>query len=144
MFCFIFGNQAVMLMLQLGYRYSIWLDSKLRLDSDPLLILEYFLWQGKHEYAISNHYDRHCVWEEVEQNKCLNKFNHTIIDQQFQFYQEDGLTQFNESDPHRLLPSCEWNCFPSLCFSTLNAIPCSLGVRVIGQWTNIRTSFYFS
>jgi hypothetical protein len=86
-------------------RYSIWLDSKLRLDSDPLLILEYFLWRGKHEYAISNHYDRHCVWEEVEQNKCLNKFNHTIIDQQFQFYQEDGLTQFNESDPHRLLPS---------------------------------------
>jgi hypothetical protein len=69
------------------------------------LILEYFLWRGKHEYAISNHYDRHCVWEEVAQNKRLNKFNHTIIDQQFQFYQEDGLTRFNESDPHRLLPS---------------------------------------
>jgi hypothetical protein len=78
------------------------------------LILEYFLWRGKHEYAISNHYDRHCVWEEVAQNKRLNKFNHTIIDQQFQFYQEDGLTRFNESDPHRLLPSREWDCSPFL------------------------------
>lgn len=89
----------------LCYRYSIWLDSKLRLQSDPLLILEYFLWRGKQEYAISNHYDRHCVWEEVAQNKRLNKFNHSVIDEQFHFYQRDGLTRFNGSDPHRLLPS---------------------------------------
>ncbi|KAI3932916.1 hypothetical protein MKW92_030836 [Papaver armeniacum] len=86
-------------------RYSIWLDSKLRLQSDPLLILEYFLWRKGHEYAISNHYDRHCVWEEVAQNKKLNKFNHTIIDQQFAFYQNDGLIRFNFSDPRKLLPS---------------------------------------
>lgn len=86
-------------------RYSIWLDSKLRLQSDPLLILEYFLWRRRFEYAISNHYDRHCVWEEVMQNKRLNKFNHTIIDEQFAFYQSDGLTRFNASDPNKLLPS---------------------------------------
>ncbi|BBN00254.1 protein MpEMB2756 [Marchantia polymorpha subsp. ruderalis] len=86
-------------------RYSVWLDSKLRLQSDPLLILEYFLWRGHHEYAISNHYDRHCVWEEVEQNKKLNKFNHSVIDQQFAFYQADGLIRFNASDPEKLLPS---------------------------------------
>lgn len=86
-------------------RYSIWLDSKLRLQSDPLLILEYFLWRKGHEYAISNHYDRHCVWEEVAQNKKLNKYNHTIIDQQFAFYQADGLKKFNASDPQKLLPS---------------------------------------
>ena len=89
----------------LDVRYSIWLDSKLRLHADPLLILEHFLWKGKHEYAISNHYDRHCVWEEVAQNKKLNKFNHTIIDEQFHFYQHDGLPRFNATDPHRLLPS---------------------------------------
>lgn len=88
-------------------RYSIWLDSKLRLHADPLLILERFLWRGKHEYAISNHYDRHCVWEEVAQNKRLNKFNHTVIDDQFQFYQREGLTRFNRSDPNRYLPSRE-------------------------------------
>ncbi|XP_058087890.1 uncharacterized protein LOC131234911 [Magnolia sinica] len=86
-------------------RYSIWLDSKLRLQSDPLLILEYFLWRHGYEYAISNHYDRHCVWEEVARNKKLNKFNHTIIDQQFAFYHADGLKKFNPSDPDKLLPS---------------------------------------
>ncbi|KAK6939771.1 Protein of unknown function DUF616 [Dillenia turbinata] len=86
-------------------RYSIWLDSKLRLQLDPLLILEYFLWRKGHEYAISNHYDRHCVWEEVAQNKKLNKYNHTVIDQQFAFYQADGLKRFDASDPNKLLPS---------------------------------------
>ncbi|KAK1288392.1 hypothetical protein QJS10_CPB19g00117 [Acorus calamus] len=86
-------------------RYSVWLDSKLRLQKDPLLILEYFLWRGGYEYAISNHYDRHCVWEEVAQNKRLNKYNHTVIDEQFAFYKADGLTRFNASDPQRLLPS---------------------------------------
>ncbi|KAL2893601.1 Histone-lysine N-methyltransferase SUV39H1 [Bienertia sinuspersici] len=86
-------------------RYSIWLDSKLRLQRDPLLLLEHFLWRKGHEYSISNHYDRHCVWEEVERNKKLNKFNHTMIDQQFQFYQADGLKRFNASDPGKLLPS---------------------------------------
>ncbi|XP_023549993.1 uncharacterized protein LOC111808314 [Cucurbita pepo subsp. pepo] len=86
-------------------RYSIWLDSKLRLQYDPLLILEYFLWRKGYEFAISNHYDRHCVWEEVAQNKRLNKYNHTIIDQQFAFYQADGLKRFNASDINKLLPS---------------------------------------
>ena len=86
-------------------RFSIWLDSKLRLQNDPILILEYFLWRGGHEYAISNHYDRHCVWEEVQQNKRLNKYNHTVIDEQFAFYKADGLTRFNASDPKRLLSS---------------------------------------
>ncbi|XP_022773512.1 uncharacterized protein LOC111315774 isoform X1 [Durio zibethinus] len=86
-------------------RYSIWLDSKLRLQRDPLQLLEYFLWRKGHEYAISNHYDRHCVWEEVAQNKKLNKYNHTVIDEQFDFYQADGLKRFNSSDPNKLLPS---------------------------------------
>lgn len=88
-------------------RFSIWLDSKLRLQADPLLILDYFLWRRGAEYAISNHYDRHDVEEEVMQNKKLNKFNHTVIDQQFHFYRQDGLTKFNASDPNRLLPSCK-------------------------------------
>ncbi|XP_058769975.1 uncharacterized protein LOC131643696 [Vicia villosa] len=86
-------------------RYSIWLDSKLRLQLDPLLILEYFLWRKGYEFAISNHYDRHCMWEEVAQNKKLNKYNHTVIDQQFAFYRADGLQRFNASDPNKLLPS---------------------------------------
>ncbi|XP_062161345.1 probable hexosyltransferase MUCI70 [Alnus glutinosa] len=86
-------------------RYSIWLDSKMRLQTDPMLIIEYFLWRTKSEYAISNHYDRHCVWEEVLQNKRLNKYNHTAIDEQFTLYQSDGLTKFDPSDPNTPLPS---------------------------------------
>lgn len=91
-----------------GLRYSIWLDSKLRLQRDPLQLLDYFLWRKGHEYAISNHYDRHCVWEEVAQNKKLNKYNHTVIDEQFEFYQADGLKKFNSSDPNKLLPSSKF------------------------------------
>lgn len=78
----------------------------MRLHADPMLILEYFLWRTRSEYAISNHYDRHCVWEEVLQNKRLNKYNHTVIDQQFMFYQSDGLSKFNESEHSSILPSC--------------------------------------
>ncbi|XP_015074923.1 uncharacterized protein LOC107018854 [Solanum pennellii] len=86
-------------------RYSIWLDSKLRLATDPMLIIDHFLWQTGSEYAISNHYTRHCVWDEVLQNKRLNKYNHTAIDEQFSFYQSDGLTKFDPSDPNTPLPS---------------------------------------
>lgn len=79
----------------------------MRLNTDPMLIIEYFLWRTKSEYAISNHYGRHCVWDEVLQNKRLDKYNHTAIDEQFTFYQSDGLTKFDPSDPNTPLPSCE-------------------------------------
>lgn len=80
----------------------------MRLQVDPMLIIEHFLWQKKSEYAISNHYDRHCVWEEVLQNKRLNKYNHTAIDEQFAFYQSDGLVKFDPFDVRTPLPSCKW------------------------------------
>lgn len=35
----------------------------------------------------------------------MNKYNYSIIDQQFEFYQADGLRRFNASDPNKLLPS---------------------------------------
>lgn len=97
------------------FRYSIWIDSKMRLNADPMLIIEYFLWRKKSEYAISRHYDRSCVWEEVLQNKRLNKYNHTAIDEQFLYYQSDGLIKFNESDPDVPLPSCLCHFIFSLC-----------------------------
>lgn len=86
-------------------RYSIWVDSKMRLNADPMLIIEHFLWRTRSEYAISNHYERHCVWEEVIQNKRLNKYNHTAIDEQFEFYRSDGLIKFDPADPNVPLPS---------------------------------------
>ncbi|KAF3329212.1 hypothetical protein FCM35_KLT06290 [Carex littledalei] len=86
-------------------RYSIWVDSKMRVNADPMLIIEYFLWRKGAEYAISRHYDRSCVWEEVLQNKRLNKYNHTLIDEQFNYYRSDGLVRFNQSDSNSPLPS---------------------------------------
>ncbi|BAS80908.1 Os02g0745800, partial [Oryza sativa Japonica Group] len=67
------------------------------------------LWRNKAEYAISVHYDRTCVSEEVLQNKRLNKYNHTAIDEQFYFYQSDGLVKFNESGREPVLPSCSYH-----------------------------------
>ncbi|CAI0402070.1 unnamed protein product [Linum tenue] len=86
-------------------RYSIWVDSKLRLVVDPMHIIEHFLWRNKSEFAISKHYDRQCVWEEVLQNKRLNKYSHREIDRQFYFYRSDGLTKFDTLGPNTPLPS---------------------------------------
>ena len=86
-------------------RYSIWVDAKLRLESDPLLLLERFLWRKGYEFAISDHYARHCVWEEVARNKVLKKVSDAELDRQLHFYEADGLTRFNASVPRNLLPS---------------------------------------
>ncbi|GJW70328.1 pentatricopeptide repeat-containing protein [Tanacetum coccineum] len=66
-------------------RYSIWLDSKLRLHTDPMMLIEYFLWRRRSEYAISNHYTHHCVWDEA-----------------------DGLVKFDPSDLKIPFPSCAY------------------------------------
>ncbi|OIW19167.1 hypothetical protein TanjilG_13949 [Lupinus angustifolius] len=61
-------------------RYLIWLDSKMRLNSDRMLMIEYFLWLRNAEYAISNHYDRHCVWEEdFERRASVKLFRHKTV-----------------------------------------------------------------
>jgi hypothetical protein len=57
------------------------LNSKLRLSSDPMRIIEYFLWRKKAEYTILMHYGRSCVWDEVLQTNRLNKYNHSTIDE---------------------------------------------------------------
>ncbi|GAQ79903.1 hypothetical protein KFL_000410030 [Klebsormidium nitens] len=86
-------------------RYSIWIDAKLKLAQDPRAVLERFLWREKAEFAISNHYDRHDVREEVVQNKKLNKYDHRTIDEQYETYVREGLDSFNGSDPNRPLLS---------------------------------------
>jgi hypothetical protein len=62
------------------FSYSM-VDRKLRLSSNPMRIIEYFLWRKKAECAILMHYRRSCVWDEVLQNKRLNKYNHSAIDE---------------------------------------------------------------
>lgn len=53
-------------------KYSMWVDSKLRLAADPLLVFDKFLWREGNEFAISQHYDRQCVWEEVMESTSLD------------------------------------------------------------------------
>lgn len=128
----------------------------MRLNADPMLIIEYFLWRRKAEYAISNHYDRHNVWEEVLQNKRLNKFNHTAIDEQFNFYLSDGLPMVDPSKPNDPLPSCAsplllcslWNiCWVSLCiiwFQLLSLSPCRCSWGFLysqGTYANVKFIF---
>ncbi|KAM7269619.1 hypothetical protein ACFE04_025116 [Oxalis oulophora] len=115
-------------------RYSIWIDSKMRLVADPMQIIEHFLWQTKSEFAISNHYDRHCVWDEVQQNKRLQKYNETVIDEQFNFYQSDGLTKFDPSDPYNLLPSC----------ASLNVPEGSFIIRAHTPMSNLFSCLWFN
>jgi hypothetical protein len=43
----------------------------------------------------------------VLQNKKLNKYDHTAIDEQYETYVREGLDPFNASDPNKPLPSCE-------------------------------------
>ncbi|KAI9153876.1 hypothetical protein LWI28_017865 [Acer negundo] len=87
-------------------RYSIWIDSKVRLEADPMLMIERFLWRTRSEYAISNHYVRYDVWEEAARNLFLKKVKATAVDEQLTVYESDGLTKFDPSNPNNLLPSC--------------------------------------
>ncbi|CAH2052671.1 unnamed protein product [Thlaspi arvense] len=41
----------------------------------------------------------------VLQNKRLNKYNYSAIDEQFIFYRSDGLKKFDPSDPNSPLPN---------------------------------------
>ncbi|TXG58001.1 hypothetical protein EZV62_015830 [Acer yangbiense] len=86
-------------------RYSIWIDSKVRLEADPMLMIERFLWRTRSEYAISNHYVRYDVWEEAARNLFLKKVNAAAVDEQLTVYESDGLTKFDPSNPNNLLPS---------------------------------------
>ncbi|KAK2647322.1 hypothetical protein Ddye_014811 [Dipteronia dyeriana] len=86
-------------------RYSIWIDMKVRLEADPMLMIERFLWKTRSEYAISNHYVRYCLWEEVARNVFLKKVTATAANEQLKAYQSDGLTKFDPSNPNNLLPS---------------------------------------
>ncbi|VAH13534.1 unnamed protein product [Triticum turgidum subsp. durum] len=67
------------------------LPDSTQLQNGDIITIDVNVFLNKAEYAISAHYDQSCVWEEVLQNKCLNKYNHTAIDGQFYFYQFEGL-----------------------------------------------------
>ncbi|MBA0721773.1 hypothetical protein Golax_009278, partial [Gossypium laxum] len=78
-------------------RYSIWIDGKLRLVVDPYQILEKFLWRQNANFAISRHYRRFDVFVEAEANKAAGKYDNSSIDEQVDFYKQEGLTPYSEA-----------------------------------------------
>uniref|UniRef100_A0A6N2MIU8 TOD1/MUCI70 glycosyltransferase-like domain-containing protein n=1 Tax=Salix viminalis TaxID=40686 RepID=A0A6N2MIU8_SALVM len=111
-------------------------SSKMRLNADPLLIIEYFLWRTRSEYAISNHYDCHCVWDEVLQNKRLSKYNETAIDEQFKFYRFDGLNKFDPSDPNTPLPKVPEGSFIVQAHTPMSNLFSCLWFNEVDQFTS--------
>ncbi|MFQ6664657.1 hypothetical protein Gotur_031700 [Gossypium turneri] len=78
-------------------RYSIWIDGKLQLVVDPYQILEKFLWRQNANFAISRHYRRFDVFVEAEANKAAGKYDNSSINEQVDFYKQEGLTPYSEA-----------------------------------------------
>ncbi|KMS97994.1 hypothetical protein BVRB_4g096760 [Beta vulgaris subsp. vulgaris] len=78
-------------------RYSIWIDGKLKLVRDPYQVLERFLWRENATFAISRHYTRFDVFVEAEANKAGGKYDNASIDDQINFYRNEGLTPYSEA-----------------------------------------------
>ncbi|KNA08402.1 hypothetical protein SOVF_162920 [Spinacia oleracea] len=78
-------------------RYSIWIDGKLKLVRDPYQVLERFLWRENATFAISRHYSRFDVFVEAEANKAGGKYDNASIDEQIDFYRNEGLTPYSEA-----------------------------------------------
>lgn len=71
--------------------YSIWIDGKMELIVDPLLMLERYLWHGKHTFAIAQHKHHKNIYEEADSNKRRKRYARPLIDLQMKIYRYEGL-----------------------------------------------------
>ncbi|GLT86056.1 hypothetical protein SLE2022_042190 [Rubroshorea leprosula] len=72
-------------------QYSIWIDGKMELIVDPLLILERYLWRGKHTYAIAQHKFHKSIYEEADANKRRKRYARPLIDLHMKIYRYEGM-----------------------------------------------------
>ncbi|KAI8533207.1 hypothetical protein RHMOL_Rhmol11G0279300 [Rhododendron molle] len=72
-------------------QYSIWIDGKMELIVDPLLVLERYLWRGKHTCAIAQHKHHHSIYEEADANKRRKRYARPLIDLQMKIYLYEGM-----------------------------------------------------
>lgn len=72
-------------------QYSIWIDGKMELIVDPLLILERYLWRGKHTFAIAQHKHHRNIYEEADSNKRRKRYARPLIDLHMKIYRYEGL-----------------------------------------------------
>ncbi|MBA0688124.1 hypothetical protein Goari_005929, partial [Gossypium aridum] len=72
-------------------QYSIWIDGKMELIVDPLLILERYLWRDKHNYAIAQHKHHRSIYEEADANKRRKRYARPLIDLHMKIYYSEGM-----------------------------------------------------
>ncbi|KAG9450310.1 hypothetical protein H6P81_010275 [Aristolochia fimbriata] len=72
-------------------QYSIWIDGKMELIVDPLLILERYLWRGKHTFAISRHKHHRSIYEEGDAIKRRKRYARPLIDLHMKIYVYEGM-----------------------------------------------------
>ncbi|KAH7853148.1 hypothetical protein Vadar_033964 [Vaccinium darrowii] len=72
-------------------QYSIWIDGKMELMVDPLLILERYLWRGKHTFAIAQHKHHRSIYEEADANKRRKRYARPLIDLHMKIYHYEGM-----------------------------------------------------
>ncbi|EPS58460.1 hypothetical protein M569_16354 [Genlisea aurea] len=72
-------------------QYSIWIDGKMELIVDPLLLLERYLWRGKHTFAIARHKHHRSIYEEADANKRRKRYARPLIDLHMKIYRFEGM-----------------------------------------------------
>ncbi|XP_021903774.1 uncharacterized protein LOC110819008 [Carica papaya] len=72
-------------------QYSIWIDGKMELIVDPLLILERYLWREKNTFAIAQHKHHHSIYEEADANKRRKRYARPLIDLHMKIYRYEGM-----------------------------------------------------
>ncbi|OWM83973.1 hypothetical protein CDL15_Pgr004404 [Punica granatum] len=76
-------------------QYSIWIDGKMELIVDPLLILERYLWRGKRTFAIAQHKHHRSIYEEADANKRRKRYARPLIDLHMKIYKYEGMEPWN-------------------------------------------------
>ncbi|XP_021846806.2 probable hexosyltransferase MUCI70 isoform X2 [Spinacia oleracea] len=82
--------------------YSIWIDGKMELIVDPLLMLERYLWRGGHTFAIAQHKHHRDVYEEADANKRRKRYARPLIDLHMRIYRYEGMEPWS---PLKKIPS---------------------------------------
>nr|CAD1822210.1 unnamed protein product [Ananas comosus var. bracteatus] len=89
-------------------RWSLWIDGKLRLTKDPILILERYLWRHKYSQAISKHYRRFDVFEEGLANMVAGNTTTLPLFANSKSDVPEGCVIIREHTPLTNLFSCLW------------------------------------
>ncbi|KAK6151638.1 hypothetical protein DH2020_014273 [Rehmannia glutinosa] len=77
-------------------QYSIWIDGKMELIVDPLLLLERYLWRGKYTFAIAQHKHHRNIYEEADSNKRRKRYARPLIDLHMKIYRYEGLEPWSQ------------------------------------------------